>query len=48
LCSIFSGDDISSDELDRVKKIVKKINPSEIIKYNEFCEIMKTFINPQE
>ena len=47
LCSIFSGDDISNDELDRVKKIVKKINPSEIIKYNEFCQIMKTFISPQ-
>ena len=47
LCSIFAGDDISNEELDRVKKIVKKINPSEIIKYNEFCQIMKTFISPQ-
>jgi calcium-dependent protein kinase len=47
LCSIFAGDEISNEELDRVKKIVKKINPSEKIRYNEFCEIMKTFINPQ-
>ena len=47
LCSIFSGDTLSKNELERVRKLVKKISPDEKIRYKEFCEIMKAFISPQ-
>ena len=47
LCSIFSGDTLSKNELERVRKLVKKISPDEKIRYKEFCQIMKAFIAPQ-
>lgn len=44
LCSIFSGDEISKSELDKVRKMVKKISQNEKIKFGEFREIMKSFL----
>ena len=48
LCSIFSGDSLSKKELERIKKLVKKITPDEKIRYKEFCEIMKAFLGPDK
>jgi Ca2+-binding EF-hand superfamily protein len=48
LCSIFSGEDISKEEMEDVRKIVKKISLDEKIRYREFCEIMKQFISPKQ
>ena len=46
LCSIFSGDTLSKNELERVKKLIKKISPNEKLGYKEFCKIMNAFISP--
>ena len=48
LCSIFSGEEISKEEMEDVRKIVKKISLDEKIRYKEFCEIMKQFISTQQ
>ena len=45
LCSIFSGDELSKDEQDKVRKAVQKISPDEKINFSGFCEIMKSFIS---
>ena len=47
LCSIFSGDELSKNEIDRIRKIVQKISLDEKIRYKEFCTIMKSFIGQQ-
>ena len=45
LISVLSGDEVSEGEMERVRNIIKKISPTEKIRFEEFCEIMKAFIN---
>ena len=45
LISVLSGDEVSKEEMERVRNIIKKISPDEKIRFGEFCEIMKAFIN---
>jgi calcium-dependent protein kinase len=45
LINVFSGDEVSKDEQERVRKMIKNISPNEKIKFGEFREIMKAFIN---
>ena len=45
LCSIFAGDEISKNEIEKVKKIIKKISKDEKIRYEEFSQIMKQFLD---
>ena len=49
LCSIFSGDVLSKNELEKTRKMIKDATKSndEIIRFKEFCDIMKTFIANQ-
>ena len=49
LISIFSGDVQKSDELDKIKKMIKDASHSndEKIRFKEFCDIMKSFIASQ-
>ena len=47
LCSIFSGDELSKNEIDKIRKLVQKISLDEKIRYKEFCTIMKSFIGQQ-
>ena len=44
LCSIFSGDDISKSELDKVRKTVKSISQNEKINFDDFSKIMRSFL----
>ena len=45
LISILSGDEVSKEEKERVRNMIKNISPDEKIKFGEFSEIMKSFIN---
>ena len=45
LISVLSGDEVSDDEMEKVRNIIKKISPNEKIRFEEFSQIMKTFIN---
>ena len=47
LASIFSDDDNSKNELKKIKKMIKNVssNNDEKIKFKDFCDIMKAFIN---
>ena len=45
LISVLSGDEVSDDEIEKVRNIIKKISPNEKIRFEEFSQIMKTFIN---
>ena len=47
LVSIFSGDILSKSEISKIRKMIKDItsNHDEKIKFKEFCDIMKKFIN---
>ena len=45
LINVFSGDEVSKDDMERVRKMIKNISPNEKIKFGEFREIMKAFIN---
>ena len=45
LINIFSGDDVSKEEMERVREMVGKISPDEKIRFEEFCEIMKAFLS---
>ena len=49
LVSIFEGDTLSKGEKEKIRKMIKEINPSkdEKIKFKEFCDIMKCFIASQ-
>jgi calcium-dependent protein kinase len=47
LCSIFSGEELSKHEMDKIRKMIKKISPDEKIKYEDFCKIMEAFILPK-
>ena len=44
LCSIFSGDDISKSEIEKVRKIVKSISQNEKINFSDFSQIMRSFL----
>ena len=43
--SIFSGDKLSKDNLDKIKEIIKMVSQNEKIKYEEFCKIIKSFVS---
>ena len=43
--SIFYGDKLSKDNLDKIKEIIKMVSPNEKIKYEEFCKIIKSFVS---
>ena len=45
LINILSGDDVSKEEMERVREMVGKISPDEKIRFEEFCEIMKAFLS---
>ena len=47
ICSIFSEGNLSKKEIEKAKKMIKEANNSkvEVIKYPEFCEIMRQFLN---
>ena len=45
LINVFSGDEVSKDEMERVRSMIKNISSNEKIKFGEFREIMKAFIN---
>ena len=45
LISILSGDEVSKEEKERVRNMIKNISHDEKIKFGEFSEIMKSFIN---
>lgn len=45
LINVFSGDEVSKDEMERVRNMIKNISSNEKIKFGEFREIMKAFIN---
>ena len=45
LISVFSGDDVSKEEMERARNMIKKISYDERIKFEEFCKIMEAFIN---
>ncbi len=47
LVSIFSGDVLSKSEISKIRKMIKDItsNHDEKIKFKEFCDIMKKFID---
>ena len=45
LIYILSGDDVSKEEMERVREMVGKISPDEKIRFEEFCEIMKAFLS---
>ena len=44
LINIISGDEVSNEEMERVREMIKNISPDEKIKFGEFKEIMKNFI----
>ena len=44
LINILSGDEVSNEEMERVREMIKNISPDEKIKFGEFKEIMKNFI----
>jgi calcium-dependent protein kinase len=44
LINVFSGDEVSSGEMERVRKMIKDISSNEKIKFAEFSKIMKAFI----
>ena len=44
LINILSGDEVSNEEMERVREMIKNISPDEKIKFGEFKEIMKSFI----
>ena len=45
LINILSGDDVSKEEMERVREMVGKISPDEKIRFEEFCKIMKAFLS---
>ena len=45
LISILSGDEVSKEEKERVRNMIKNIRHKKKIKFGEFSEIMKSFIN---
>ena len=47
ICSIFSEGKLSKKEIEKAKKMIKEANNSkvEVIKYPEFCESMRQFLN---
>lgn len=45
LINVFNGDEVSPEEMERVRKMIKSISSNEKIKFGEFREIMKAFIN---
>ena len=47
LISVFSGDEVSKEDMERVKNMVKEISSEEKINFGEFCSIMKAFINSE-
>jgi Ca2+-binding EF-hand superfamily protein len=49
LVSIFSGEELAKNELEKIRKMIKDATSSndEKIRYKEFCDIMKSFINSQ-
>ena len=49
LVSIFSGDILQKNELDKIRKMIKEASPShdEKIRFTDFCEIMKIFVASQ-
>ena len=49
LISIFSGEELKSSDLEKIKKMIKKASSSndEKIRFKEFCDLMKTFIANQ-
>ena len=50
ICSIFSEDLLSKSEIQKMKKIIKEADKDKDgkINFDEFCEIMKTFIVAQD
>ena len=49
LVSIFSGEELAKNELEKIRKMIKDATSSndEKIRYKEFCDIMTSFINSQ-
>jgi calcium-dependent protein kinase len=47
ICSIFSEGNLTKKEIEKAKKMIKEANKnnSEIIKFPEFCKIMKSFLD---
>ena len=45
LLNVFSGDEVSKEEIEKVRKMIKEISGKEGIRFGEFCSIMKAFIN---
>ena len=45
LINILSGDDVSKEEMERVREMVGKIKKKKKIRFEEFCEIMKAFLS---
>ena len=46
ICSIFSEGNFPKNEIEKAKKMIKEANPgkSDIINFEHFCEIMKSFL----
>ena len=49
LVSIFSGEELSKNELEKIRKMINDATSSndDKIRFKEFCDIMKSFINSQ-
>ena len=47
MCSIFSEGNFPKNEIEKAKKMIKEANPvkGDIINFEHFCEIMKSFLN---